>query len=67
MDDNCNITAFILHPAINQSWLAEQLWGSREGKYRTRLSKSLSGVRNWKPEEIERIHQIREKLKEDLK
>lgn len=64
MDDR--LKRFIEHPAMNQSWLAEQLWGSREGKFRTRWTKSMNATRKWKPEEIEKLKGIREKLVKEI-
>lgn len=61
-----SVKAFIEHPAMNQSWLAEQLWGSREGKFRTRWAKSMNGTRQWKPEEIEKLKEIRDRLVKDI-
>lgn len=57
---------FIQHPAINQSWIAEQLWGGREGKFRTRISKIISGIRSIQPDEVVKLQQIKEQLKNEL-
>lgn len=63
MDDS--LKRFVEHEALNQSWLAEQLWGGRESKYRTKLSRRLSGRNEWKPEELKRLIEIREKIKKE--
>lgn len=60
MDDS--LKSFVEHEALNQSWLAEQLWGSRESKYRTKLSRRLAGRNPWKPEEVEKLKKIRQNL-----
>lgn len=66
MDDTAIIKAFLRHEAINQSYIIEKLWGSREGKYRTRLSKILKGTHRFRPEELEKLKTIRIEIVTEL-
>lgn len=51
------------HPALNHSYIAEQLYGSRENKNRTKLSLKLSGKKGWQDWELKRLEEILAEIK----
>ena len=57
-----SIEKFASHPGLNKSWLAEQLWGSSEGKNRKKMSKRLSGEYQWQLEELEKLKEIKKQF-----
>lgn len=60
--EHMSVEKFASHPGLNKSWLAEQLWGSSEGKNRTKIALRLSGKRSWQPEELEKLKLIKEQF-----
>lgn len=60
------VIELLKHPAINKSWVAEQLWGEASPKNRTKISLRLSLNRPWPPEDVAKLQEIFKKLKSEL-
>lgn len=56
----------INHPAINQSFLAEALYGSRESKNRAKLSEKVNGKKGWKEWELQKLKVILYQIGQEL-
>jgi hypothetical protein len=56
----------INHPAINHSYLAEALYGSRESKNRAKLSEKINGKKGWKEWELEKLQMILSSIGQEL-
>jgi hypothetical protein len=54
------------HPAINRSYIAEKLYGSRESKNRAKLSEKMAGRKGWKDWELQRLEEIFKELKKEI-
>ena len=54
------------HPAIKMAWFAEQLYGSSEGKNRTKITLKVQEKKGWKEWELRRLEEVFAALKEEL-
>lgn len=54
------------HPAINLSWLTEQLYGSRSKSNTGKLGHKLHGRRIWQEWELTKLEEIRQQLMKEL-
>lgn len=61
------IKAFLSHPAINHSWLAEQLYGDRSPKNRKKISLKVSGQQQFSEAELEKLSVVRKNLAVEIK
>jgi hypothetical protein len=61
---NEKLKHFINHPAINHSWLAEKIVGSRSVTARANISRKINGVRKWKAEDLTIIETLYNEFKQ---
>jgi len=61
-----NVKEIIKNPIFNHSRIAELLYGSKESKNRTKVSKKVNGIHNWKEWELHRLEEIFTDLKNSL-
>lgn len=54
------------HPALKLAWIAEQLYGNRENKNRTKISEKAAGKKGWKQWELQRLEEIFAELAKDF-
>ena len=61
------IIAFITHPAISHSWLAEQLYGDKESKSRKKVSLKIAGKHQFNDTEIQQLIKIKKNFLKKVK
>lgn len=67
MDSKNETPAWLDLPWINKNEICQMLTGSKGNNKRAYFSLQRSGQRPWRPEELKRLEEIHQKLKEELR